>query len=100
MARRTSAPNLKLCDPETLLKLSDHCKVFPTCGSSPSKSLPIVKADESLIKGTPSWLGPRPGVIPSFGSGVKIPGTSKVPLKQKFFAVPVQESVTLLVRAG
>src|SRR5712692_1346163 len=53
--------------PLTFVRLSDHWKVLPTCGISPSKLLPIPKPPEMLTKGTPSRFAPRFGVIPSLG---------------------------------
>src|SRR5260221_11799019 len=47
-----------------LLKLSDHWKVSPTWGNSPSKLLPILNPPEILMNGTPSRLAPHPGGIP------------------------------------
>src|ERR1022692_1987128 len=65
--RRTSTPNFKLWEPITLLRLSDHWKLLPICGSSPLYLLPIEKPPLVDMYGTPSWLAPRFGVMPYFG---------------------------------
>src|SRR5215471_3313979 len=53
-----------------------------------------------LIKGRPSRLAPRLGVIPYFGlDGITL-GVSLVPVKQTLATAELQESVTRLVCCG
>src|SRR5215831_17547867 len=106
--RRRSPPNLRVWFPFTLVMLSDHWNEFPTCGNSPSKLLPSVKPPETETSGTPSRVGPSPGVIPILlAKGVPNKGllsellivpASDRPVKQKGLAASdAHESVTLLV---
>src|SRR5216684_2134058 len=100
--RRTSPPNFRVCEPATLVKLSDHWKLLPTCGSSPSELLPITNPPEIWTKGTPSRVGPRFGVIPNRGLAGSLKQLPVGPVVTSGWpgSEGGQESVTLLVCRG
>jgi len=71
---------------------------FRAGGRKGKSLLPMVNPPEMLMKGKPSRLAPRFGVIPSFGLGAMTLGVSLVPVKQMLSNEGLHESVTSAVR--